>query len=195
MRSTFRQLPRRRRRIAWEGNIQNLRNEPDSSQTRYRRAGLLPNKSLSGPRNAYPLMRFPWVDVREALGALAGVTPRDEAVQLAYVNPETGAECMPVLGFSAIMLRPGETLRPPRRSSSAVLHCVEGKGEVDVDGTTLRFEDADTMAVPTHAEVGDHQRLQHQAGVPVSGRRRADAAQTRLLRGVQLSPSSIAGRH
>jgi len=138
---------------ALEGEPQDVRDEPDSSQSRYRRCGLVPYKSLDARRTRYPLLRYPWKEVREALGALAGVTARGELVQLAYVNPETGRECMPVLGFSAIMLRPGETIAAPRRSASAVLHVVEGEGEAEVDGVTLCFGDSDTIAVPTHAKL------------------------------------------
>ena len=101
----------------------------------------------------YPMLRFPWRDVQRALGELASVTPRDEAVQLAYVNPETGRECLAALGFSALQLRPGEELRLPRRSASAVLHVVEGSGTALVDDATHRFETADTLAVPTHADL------------------------------------------
>ena len=138
---------------AVEGAIQNARSGPDSSQTRYRRAGLAPYASLGQKRPDYPLIRFPWKDVRESLVSLSGATPRDGIVQLAYVNPETGQECMPVLGFSALMLRPGETARPARRSASAVLHCIEGEGEVLVDGERLKFAESDTIAIPTHADV------------------------------------------
>lgn len=136
---------------AIEGPPQTVRNEPDGSQTRYRRAGLVPYRSLSGRRADYPLLRFPWREVREALGALAAVTPDNELVQLAYVNPETGQECLPILGFSAIMLRPGESATPPRRSASAVIHVVEGEGDAEIDGVGLTFDASDTFAVPTHA--------------------------------------------
>jgi gentisate 1,2-dioxygenase len=138
---------------AVEGEAQTVRNEPDSSQSRYRRAGLVPYRSLDARRTRYPLLRYPWKEVCEALTALAEVTPKGEMVQLAYVNPETGRECMPVLGFSAIMLRPGETIAAPRRSASAVLHVIEGDGEAEIDGTALGFSDSDTLAVPTHAKV------------------------------------------
>jgi gentisate 1,2-dioxygenase len=74
-------------------------------------------------------------------------------VHVAYVNPETGAECLPTLGFSALMLRPGEDLALKRRSASAVLHVVEGAGTALIDGTSLPFGESDTMAVPTHAAV------------------------------------------
>lgn len=138
---------------ALEGPPQAVRNQPDQSQTHYRRAGLVPYRALSGPRANYPLLRYPWKDVREALQALAAVTGAKEMVHLAYVNPETGMECLPVLGFSAIMLRPGETATPPRRSASAVLHMVEGEVEAEIDGVTLRADISDTLAVPTHAKV------------------------------------------
>jgi gentisate 1,2-dioxygenase len=138
---------------AVEGAPQAVRNEPDASQTRYRRSGLVPYRSLDAQRAPYPMMRYPWKEVREALIALGEVTPKHEAVQIAYVNPETGGECMPVLGFSAIMLRPGETIAQPRRSASAVLHVIDGEGEAEVDGVTLPFCDSDTLAVPTHAKV------------------------------------------
>jgi len=74
-------------------------------------------------------------------------------VHLAYVNPETGAECLPALGFSAIMLWPGETARPQRRSASAVLHVIEGEVEVEIGGISFHAGESDTFAVPTHAAV------------------------------------------
>jgi gentisate 1,2-dioxygenase len=119
----------------------------------FSRGGVIPYRSLDRQRAPYPMLRFPWKDVRQALGELASVTPRNEAVQLAYVNPETGRECLPTLGFSAIQLRPGEELALPRRSASAVLHGVEGSGTASVDEHTWRFDERDTIAVPTHAQV------------------------------------------
>lgn len=138
---------------AVEGAPQTVRNEPDSSQSRYRRAGLIPYRALETRRSRYPLLRYPWREVREALGALAEVTPAGELVQLAYVNPETGRDCMPVLGFSAIMLRPGETIAVPRRSASAVLHVIAGEGDAEVDGEAMSFAESDSLAVPTHAKL------------------------------------------
>jgi gentisate 1,2-dioxygenase len=138
---------------ALEGPPQVLRNLPDRSQTHYRRAGLLPYRALGPARAPYPLLRFPWKEVREALASLASVTATNEMVHLAYVNPETGQECLPILGFSAVMLRPGETAKPPRRSSSAVLHVIEGSIQAEVDGVTLQADINDTLAIPTHAKI------------------------------------------
>ena len=139
---------------AIEGPSQGARAELDASQNKYLRAGLLPYASLGRPQRAdYPQIRFPWQDVREALGALATVTPAGEAVQLAYVNPETGRPCLPTLGFSAQLLRAGQDLAPRQRSASSVIHVIEGQGESVIDGVTLKWTEGDTLAIPTHAEV------------------------------------------
>lgn len=138
---------------AIEGPSQAVRNRPDASQAEYRRAGLIPYRSLAERPGPYPLMRFPWREVRDSLAGYAAVCGTGEPVQLAYVNPETGQECLPTLGFSALMLRPGEEVALTRRSASAVAHVVEGGGVARIDGTELDWGEADTFAVPTHAEV------------------------------------------
>jgi len=138
---------------AVESPLQNATNEYDSSQTRYRRAGLLPYKTLGPKRDPYPLLRYPWQEVRQALQDLARDVPLDEPVHLAYVNPQTGEECLPILGFSALMLRPGEERTLIRRSASAVLHAIEGQGEAEVDGVQMTWDAHDTFAAPTHAVV------------------------------------------
>ncbi|MBN8557800.1 MAG: cupin domain-containing protein [Proteobacteria bacterium] len=139
---------------AIEGPSQVAGAQPDASQNKYLRAGLLPYASLGQAlRPQYPQIRFPWRDVRQALGALASVTPAHEAVQLAYVNPETGRPCLPTLGFSAQQLRAGQDFAPRRRSASSVIHVIEGQGESEIDGVTLKWTEGDTLAVPTHAQL------------------------------------------
>jgi gentisate 1,2-dioxygenase len=129
---------------AVEGRPQVADNRSDRSRSAYRRAGLLPYASLDRRAGAYPLCRYPWREVRQALCDIAPHAGTDETVHLAYVDPETGAECLPTLGFSAVMLRPGETWSPRRRSASAVLHVI--------DGVDLEWSEADTIALPTHAQ-------------------------------------------
>ena len=139
---------------AIEGPSQVVGAQLDASQNQYLRAGLLPYASLGQAlRPQYPQIRFPWRDVRQALGALATVTPAHEAVQLAYVNPETGRPCLPTLGFSAQQLRAGQDFSPRRRSASSVIHVIEGQGESEIDGVTLKWTEGDTLAVPTHAKL------------------------------------------
>ena len=144
---------------ALEGEVQTPANAPDRSQTAYRRAGLVPYAAAGTTgRAAYPLLRYPWREVRQALVDMAAGAGPDEPVHLAYVNPENGAPCLPVMGFSAQLMRPGEKVAPPQRSASAVVHVVEGDGESEIDGETLIWGEADTLAIPTHA------RVRHRAG-------------------------------
>jgi gentisate 1,2-dioxygenase len=74
-----------------------------------------------------------------------------------YVNPESGGPCLPTLGFTALMLRTGETARPPLRSSSAVFHVVKGAGSSTVNGETFSWKQGDTFSAPVFA------RIEHQA--------------------------------
>jgi gentisate 1,2-dioxygenase len=98
---------------AIEGEVQTPANAPDRSQTAYRRAGLVPFAASQGNSRAdHPLLRYPWADVRQALVDMAAGAGPDEPVHLAYVNPETGAPCLLVMGFSAQMLRTGEEVAP-----------------------------------------------------------------------------------
>jgi gentisate 1,2-dioxygenase len=138
---------------AIEGAPQTVRNAPDASATRYRRAGLVPYESLRARPGPYPLLRWPWAEVRAALEALAADTPAGSPVQLAYVNPETGVECLPTLGFSALMLRPGEEVGLPRDSASAVFHVVTGAVQCAINDTGFDADEADVLAAPAHAPV------------------------------------------
>jgi len=119
----------------------------------FSRSGLVPYRSLDQHRAPYPLLRFAWQDVKASLAALASVTPVGRAVHLAYVNPETGRECLPTIGLSALQLRPAEEIHFPSRSASSVLHVVEGGGTVMIDGIEKAFGEADVLAVPTHSAV------------------------------------------
>jgi len=136
-----------------EGAPQSVSDPHNASTVRFRQGGVVPYASLAPKRADYPLLRYPWKEVRQTLSGLAAVTPREELVHVAYVNPETGQECMATLGFSAMMLRPGEEVRMKRRSASAVFHVVEGSGTATVDGIAMPFAESDTFASPTHAEI------------------------------------------
>ncbi|HXH02293.1 MAG TPA: cupin domain-containing protein [Candidatus Competibacteraceae bacterium] len=120
----------------------------------YARGGIVPAPVFTrGGDRRYPMLRYPWADARAALLALAETQPQIEAVQVAYVNPETGADVQNILGFSALMLRPGETLRLPVRSPAMVFHLIEGGAEADIDGTRFTLEPADTCCAPGYTVV------------------------------------------
>jgi len=141
---------------AVEGKLQDRANRPDASSVEYSQAGLLPARALGAQRPAYPLMRFPWSRTRAALDAMTDHAPRNEAVELSYVNPETGESCLPTIGFTAMLLRPGETVRPPLRSASAIFHAVEGSGRSLVNGEAFAWQEGDTFSAPVFAAI-EHQ--------------------------------------
>jgi gentisate 1,2-dioxygenase len=136
---------------------------PGRGDRAYTRGGLLPtpvfepgSEERKGPGRrgkAYPMLRYPWVEARAALLALAADRPDPHAVQLTYANPETGGHAENILGFYALMLRPGQTLALPVRSPALVLHVIEGGAEVMVDTQTFTLVEADTCCAPGYTPV------------------------------------------
>jgi len=126
---------------------------PGSGAKSYARGGMVPAPGFERAQKAYPMLHYPWVDAKAALQQLAANDSQVEAVQLAYVNPETGADSENILGFYALMLRPGQTLRLPVRSPSCVFHQIEGATEVRVADQRFELADADTCCAPGYTEV------------------------------------------
>ncbi len=127
--------------------------EPDlldggTAERAYAMGGVLPAPMFERSAKPYPMLRYPWVDVRRALESLAQAQPDTECVQVRYVNPETGADCQNVLGYSALMLRPGQALRLPARSPAAVFHLIEGAADVQVGTQGFSLAEADTCCAP-----------------------------------------------
>jgi len=110
---------------------------------------------LRGERTSarYPQLRYEWKRTRAALDDLATQTARDHLVEVAYVNPETGGDCLNTIAFSALALRAGEHQRLRRMSPAQVVHVVEGQGEALVNGTSFKFDTADTFCAPGFAHV------------------------------------------
>jgi gentisate 1,2-dioxygenase len=117
------------------------------------RAGVVPTPVFERSRKAYPMLRYPWTEVRAALETLAEDQPDIEAVQVTYVNPETGADAENILGFYALMLRPGETLRLPARSTAQVFHVIEGGMVAAIEEERFTLAEADTCCAPGYTPV------------------------------------------
>src|SRR5438093_4985951 len=122
-------------------------------QFAYGAGGLAPIAHGHRADGAYPLLRYEWRRTRDALQTYAAVCTRGEPVQLAYVNPETGAHCLTTLTFASLSLRPGQEIVLPRSSAARVFHAVEGAGQAQVNDTTIAFEQADTFCAPGLAGV------------------------------------------
>jgi len=112
------------------------------------RAGVAPTPVFERTRKAYPLLRYPWADTKAALQSLAADQPDLESVMVTYLNPETGGDAENILGFYALMLRPGQALGLPARSPASVFHVIEGGAEVQVMAERFSLAEADTCCTP-----------------------------------------------
>ncbi|MCB1332787.1 MAG: cupin domain-containing protein [Roseivivax sp.] len=140
---------------ATEGPLQAQRNRPDASQVEYLASGLAPSRKLGAGARRYPMMRYPWDRTRAALDQLARYTEGGVA-ELDYVNPETGADVLPTMGFTAKRLAAGATHRPPLRSSSAAYHVIAGRGVSVVNGERIEWGPKDTFTAPVFADITHH---------------------------------------
>ena len=91
--------------------------------------------------------------VKAALQTLAEDEQGLEQVQVTYTNPETGADAQNILGFYALMLRPGQTLRLPARSPAQVFHVIEGVMQANILNSSFHMVAADTCCAPGYEAV------------------------------------------
>jgi gentisate 1,2-dioxygenase len=141
---------------AVEAPLQTPKNRPDPSELEYRSAGLAPARRRDRTAaSAFPMMRYPWERTEAALRKMAEHA-EGEAIELDYINPETGQSCLPTMGFTAMMLKAGQASRPQRRSASAVFHVISGAGVSIIDGKRHAWKAKDTLSAPPFAAI-EHQ--------------------------------------
>ncbi len=119
----------------------------------YARGGIVPSSAFERADKPYPMLRYPWVETRAALVALAENQPELAMLQVTYVNPETGRDVQNILGYYAQMLRPNQTLELPVRSPALVFHLLEGAVDITIEGERFTLAEADTCCVPGYAAV------------------------------------------
>jgi gentisate 1,2-dioxygenase len=134
-----------------EGESQNIR--PGQGRKAYARGGLVPSPLFARSNKPYPMLHYPWAEARAALLSLAEDEGDLEAVQMAYINPETGGDAENILGFYALMLRPGQTLRLPARSPASVFHLIEGAAALTVEDQGFTLGEGDTCCAPGYTAV------------------------------------------
>lgn len=134
-----------------EGPSQTVK--PGQGAKSYARGGLVPTPIFERAGKAYPMLHYPWAEARAALESLAADESNVEAVQLTYVNPETGGDAQNILGFYALMLRPGQTLRLPVRSPAMVFHLIEGAAKISIDEQQFSLAEGDTCCAPGYTPV------------------------------------------
>lgn len=116
-------------------------------------AGIIPSPLFERDASQYPILRYPWDQVRQTLVTLAEDRPDVQAVQATYVNPNTGQDIQNNLGFYALMLRPGQVLNLPARSPSVVYHVIEGGCQINPTEQgqpypSMTLAEADTCVIP-----------------------------------------------
>lgn len=122
--------------------------KPGRGDRAYSRAGVVPTPVFGRASQRYPMLRYPWADAKAALLSIAEDRADLQHVQVTYTNPETGEDAENVLGFHALMLRPGQTLALPARSPACVYHAIEGRARVSVQGHDFDLKEADTCCIP-----------------------------------------------
>ena len=127
--------------------------QPGHSEAQYSGAGVIPTPFFTRADKAYPVLRFAWSDVKEALNHLANDAANVECVQVTYINALNGQDVENILGYYALMLRPGQTLRLPARSPACVFHVIEGGFELKTDDKVFTLNEADTACVPGYGAV------------------------------------------
>jgi gentisate 1,2-dioxygenase len=127
--------------------------KPDRGDKVYAHGGVVPSVDFVRADKPYPMLRYPWVEARAALLALAANQPELATVQVTYVNPKNGDDAQNILGYYAQMLRPGQTLELPVRSPAMVFHLIEGAATVTVEEQEFTLDEADTCCAPGYASV------------------------------------------
>lgn len=127
--------------------------KPGRGDRAYAHGGVVPTKVFARATNPYPMLRYPWSDTRAALETLATDQPELETVQVTYVNPETGTDVQNILGYYALMLRPGQQLNLPARSPAMVLHLIEGSAQVQLPDQKFELAEADTCCLPGYGAI------------------------------------------
>jgi len=125
---------------------------PGHSERNYS-AGIAPSPAFQRSDKRYPMLRYAWSDAKAALQSMAANQPDLEHVQLTYINPETGSDAQNILGFYALMLKPGQVLKMPVRSPATVFHLIEGSAEVETASQTFTMKEADTCCAPGFSQV------------------------------------------
>jgi gentisate 1,2-dioxygenase len=89
-----------------------------------------------------------------------------EAERITPLWPMMRDVLFPTIGFSAMKLRPGEGVRPPARSSSAVFHVIEGERRSAINGETFLSKRSDTFSAPVFARI-EHTASGHESALLV----------------------------
>lgn len=143
---------------AVEGPLQETARTRDKSYADYNSSGVVPNINFERGSKNTPQLRYPWKKTRSCLEQMA-LDYTEGLLRISYVNPENGRSLFPSIGFGAIMLRPGDKQKLPKRTTPVIFHIIEGEGSLAVlghsstDGSPIPFSSKDTLSAPGYTNI------------------------------------------
>lgn len=133
---------------------------PSTTTHSYAR-GIVPTRHFERENSAYPILRYVWADTKYALDQLAD-HQAESPLMVNYINPETGQDCQNIIGYSALLVRPHETVQLEPRSAAQVFHVIDGAIELKINQKNFNLNKADTACAPCFAHI-DLVNSSHQA--------------------------------
>ena len=122
--------------------------------SRHRLGAVRPLTESPGTR-ALPYT-YKWRDTLPVLEQLAETADGDphDGVLLQYANPVTGGPTMPTIDCRVQWLRPGESTRPHRHTSSTIYHVMQGAGTTvagrdNSNGNPMAWTEQDCFVIPS----------------------------------------------
>jgi gentisate 1,2-dioxygenase len=125
---------------------------PAAESVRRYGSGTLRPASARSASQSSALLAYPWARTEAALRELAAVEcdPCD-GVALEYVDPTSGRQVLPTIACWAQLLPAGFQGGACRRTSSAILHVVQGRGATTIAGMRFEWETGDFLVLPPWA--------------------------------------------
>ena len=116
---------------------------PDGYSSKTYGKSLFPSGDI--PKRHYsPIMKYPYAEARAALDDVQdSESSLHDGYTVEYKNPMNGGSVLPTMDSRLHLIKRGKTLKPLRRSSSAVFLGVEGSGalsKMTCNGSSFLFE-------------------------------------------------------
>ena len=127
---------------------------PDYSKRLYGTGGLVPRFAEHRHgigQGASPMFHYDGAATMAALEALAGEegSPYD-GILMEFTDPVTGGPAFASMGYTAQLLRPGETTLPSRQTASTLYCALKGSGYTEAGGVRMEWSENDIFVVPNH---------------------------------------------
>lgn len=111
----------------------------------YQSAGLSPVTDLAAVRHS-PRLRYPWQDVKAALGNTPASDDGSRTVR--YTSPVDGSDLIPTHDSCVMSLAKGKATTKSRSTANAVCVVLEGEGRSDIGEVTHNWGPRDIFTVP-----------------------------------------------